>query len=83
MTVPERPTVEVDFITPRHLAGAGDPAWITVPLHRACGRSHGDDPLMAPVVLSSPDQKAILRLEPDPDGQPAAPVTCRHPRGHP
>ncbi|MEU8935991.1 DUF317 domain-containing protein [Streptomyces sp. NPDC048409] len=62
-------TVEVDFITPRHLAGGGDPAWITVPLHRACGWSHGDDPLMPRVLLSSPDQKALLRLEPGPDDQ--------------
>ncbi|MFD4786528.1 DUF317 domain-containing protein [Streptomyces sp. NPDC058459] len=62
-------TVEVDFITPRHLAGGGDPAWITVPLHRASGWSHGNDPLMPRVLLSSPDQKALLRLEPDPDGQ--------------
>ncbi|MFE2587744.1 DUF317 domain-containing protein [Streptomyces anthocyanicus] len=62
-------TVEVDFITPRHLAGGGDPAWITVPLHRTCGWSHGHDPLMPRVLLSSPDQKALLRLEPDPDGQ--------------
>ncbi|MFF3501135.1 DUF317 domain-containing protein [Streptomyces sp. NPDC003247] len=62
-------TVEVDFVAPRHLAGGGDPAWITVPLHRACGWSHGHDPLMPRVILSSPDQKALLRLEPDPDGQ--------------
>ncbi|WP_030870457.1 DUF317 domain-containing protein [Streptomyces sp. NRRL S-37] len=62
-------TVEVDFITPRHLAGGGNPAWITVPLHRACGWSHGHDPLMPRVLLSSPDQKALLRLEPDPNGQ--------------
>ncbi|MFD4575778.1 DUF317 domain-containing protein [Streptomyces sp. NPDC058417] len=62
-------TVEVAFITPRHLAGGGDPAWITVPLHLASGWSHGDDPLMPRVLLSSPDQKALLRLEPDPDGQ--------------
>lgn len=62
-------TVEVDFITPRHLAGGGDPAWITVPLHRACGWSHGNDLQMPRVLLSSPDQKAIPRLEPDPDGQ--------------
>lgn len=59
-------TVNVDFITPRHLAGSGDPVWITVPLHRACGWSHGDDPLMPRVLLSSPDQKALLRLEPIP-----------------
>jgi hypothetical protein len=65
--VPE--TVEVEFITPRHLAGGGDPAWITVPLYRACGWSHGDDPLMPRVLLSSPGQKALLRLEPEPDGQ--------------
>ncbi|AJE87404.1 hypothetical protein SLNWT_7028 [Streptomyces albus] len=70
MTTPPAPeTVEVDFITPRHLAGGGDPAWITVPLHRACGWSYGDDPLMPRVLLSSPDQKALLRLEPDPDDQ--------------
>ncbi|MEU0680671.1 MULTISPECIES: hypothetical protein [Streptomyces] len=37
-------TVEVDFITPRHLAGGGNPALVTVPLHRACGWSHGHDP---------------------------------------
>ncbi|WP_324611542.1 hypothetical protein [Streptomyces sp. NRRL S-1521] len=37
-------TIEVDFITPRHLAGGGDPAWITVPLHRACGWSHSHAP---------------------------------------
>lgn len=67
--MPERSqTVDVDFIAPRHLAGGGDPAWITVPLHRACGWSHGHDPLMPRVILSSPDQKALLRLEPDPDG---------------
>lgn len=62
-------TVEVDFIAPRHLAGGGDPAWVTVPLHRACGWSHANDPLMPRVILSSPDQKALLHLEPDPDGQ--------------
>lgn len=66
---PSPETVEVDFITPRHLAGGGDPAWITVPLHRACGWSYGNDPLMPRVLLSSPDQKALLRLEPDPDDQ--------------
>jgi hypothetical protein len=68
---PAPETVEVDFIAPRHLAGGGDPAWITVPLHRACGWNHGNDPLMPRVLLSSPDQKALLRLEPEPepDGQ--------------
>lgn len=59
--------VEVDFVAPRHLAGGGDPAWITVPLHHACGWSYGQDPLMPRVVLTSPDQKARLRLDPDPD----------------
>ncbi|MYS36689.1 uncharacterized protein DUF317 [Streptomyces sp. KhCrAH-43] len=66
-TAPE--TVEVAYVAPRHLAGGGDPAWITVPLHRACGWSHGNDPLMPRVLLSSPDQTAFLRLEPDPGGQ--------------
>ena len=62
-------TVDVEFVAPRHLAGGGDPAWVTVPLHRACGWSYSHDPLMPRLVLSSPDQKALLRLEPDPDGQ--------------
>ncbi|MGW0792929.1 DUF317 domain-containing protein [Streptomyces sp. NPDC002911] len=66
---PSPETVEVDFISPRHLAGGGDPAWITVALHRACGWSHGHDPLMPRVLLSSPDQKALLRLELDPVDQ--------------
>ncbi|MFF6813442.1 DUF317 domain-containing protein [Streptomyces sp. NPDC012403] len=61
--------VDIDYIAPRHLAGGGDPAWITVPLHRTCGWSYGHDPLMPRVLLSSPDQKALLRLEPDPDGR--------------
>ncbi|MFI1013120.1 DUF317 domain-containing protein [Streptomyces sp. NPDC020965] len=67
MTGPE--SVEVDFIAPRHLAGGGDPAWITVPLHRAAGWSYGDDPLMPRVILSSPGLKALLKLEPTADGQ--------------
>ncbi|MEV7706627.1 DUF317 domain-containing protein [Streptomyces sp. NPDC088922] len=66
---PSPETVEVDFVTPRHLAGGSDPAWITVPLHRSCGWSYGHDPLMPRVLLSSPDQKVLLRLEPDPAGQ--------------
>ncbi|MFD7013904.1 DUF317 domain-containing protein [Streptomyces sp. NPDC059928] len=60
-------TVEQALVSPRYLAGGGDPAWITVPLHRACGWSIGGDPLMPGVVLSSPDQKAVLHLEPDPE----------------
>ncbi|MDX2403983.1 DUF317 domain-containing protein [Streptomyces microflavus] len=65
---PTPKTVEVDFITPRHLAGGGDPAWVTVPLHRACAWSHGKDYLRPRVLLSSPDQKALLCLEPLLDG---------------
>ncbi|MCX5238845.1 DUF317 domain-containing protein [Streptomyces prunicolor] len=61
--------VEVDYVAPRHLAGGGDPTWITVPLHRACGWSPDHEPLTPNVVLTSPDQKALLRLEPDPDSQ--------------
>ncbi|WP_345961601.1 hypothetical protein ABDE16_03415 [Streptomyces sp. BRB040] len=65
--MPDGPAnVDIAYIAPRHLAGGGDPAWITVPLHRACGWSYGHDPLMPRVLLSSPDQKALLRLEPDP-----------------
>ncbi|MGW6742857.1 DUF317 domain-containing protein [Streptomyces sp. NPDC055025] len=59
-------TIDVALVAPRCLAGGGDPAWITVPLHRACGWSHGHDPLVPRVILSSPDQKAVLRLEPNP-----------------
>ncbi|MFE7116514.1 DUF317 domain-containing protein [Streptomyces sp. NPDC057654] len=70
MSLSETPeTVEVDFIAPRHLAGGGDPAWITVPLHRAGGWSYGHDPLLPRVLLASPDQQALLRLEPAADGQ--------------
>ncbi|MFJ9979353.1 DUF317 domain-containing protein [Streptomyces cyaneofuscatus] len=62
-------TVEVGYIAPRHLAGGGNPAWITVPLHRACGWTYDDDPLMPRVVLTSPDKSAVMRLEPNTDGQ--------------
>ncbi|MEU4174735.1 DUF317 domain-containing protein [Streptomyces sp. NPDC026589] len=61
-------TVEVAFITPRHLAGGGDPAWVTRPLHLACGWRYDGDPLLPRVILSSPDQKAVLRLEPGVEG---------------
>ncbi|MEU5162282.1 DUF317 domain-containing protein [Streptomyces sp. NPDC020875] len=60
-------TVEQALVSPRALAGGGDPAWITVPLHRAGGWSHGHDPLQPRVLLSSPDQRMLLRLEPAPD----------------
>ncbi|GAA2254951.1 DUF317 domain-containing protein [Streptomyces amakusaensis] len=62
----DRITVE-QALVPRALAGGGDPAWVTVPLHRAAGWSHGHDPLMPRVLLSSPDQQTMLRLRPDPD----------------
>ncbi|MGW4200342.1 DUF317 domain-containing protein [Streptomyces sp. NPDC004726] len=63
----EKITVEQALVAPRTLAGGGDPAWVTVPLHRAAGWSHGHDPLAPRVLLSSPDQQTLLRLEPDPD----------------
>ncbi|MEU4030539.1 DUF317 domain-containing protein [Streptomyces anulatus] len=66
---PTPESIEVGFIAPRHLAGGGDPAWITVPLHQACGWTYNDDPLMPRVVLTSPDTAAVLRLEPHTDGQ--------------
>ncbi|MGQ4480238.1 DUF317 domain-containing protein [Streptomyces sp. SAS_276] len=59
--------IVVDYVAPRHLAGGGDPTWITVPLHRACGWSLEHEPLTPNVSLTSPDQKELLRLEPDPD----------------
>ncbi|MFI8307723.1 DUF317 domain-containing protein [Streptomyces sp. NPDC085927] len=61
-------TVGIDLVSPPYPASSGDPAWVTVPLHRACGWSYGHDPLMPRVLLSSPDQKALLRLEPAEDG---------------
>ncbi|WP_405729344.1 DUF317 domain-containing protein [Streptomyces sp. NBC_00028] len=61
-------TVEQAFITPRYLAGIGDPGWITQPLHRVAGWSYGHDPLIPRVLLTSPDQLTQLRLAPgDPD----------------
>ncbi|WP_052230575.1 DUF317 domain-containing protein [Streptomyces sp. CT34] len=59
--------IEVALVAPRYLAGPGDPSWITVPLHRACGWSAAEDPLMPRVILTSPDQQATLRIDPDPD----------------
>ncbi|MFC5253050.1 DUF317 domain-containing protein [Streptomyces nigrescens] len=59
--------VDVALVAPRYLAGGGDPAWITAPLHRACDWSSHPDPLVPRVVLTSPGKKAVLRLAPDPD----------------
>ncbi|WP_282695208.1 DUF317 domain-containing protein [Streptomyces sp. CC208A] len=56
--------VEQALISPRYLASPGDPAWVTAALHAGAGWSHGHDPLMPRVVLTSPDQKSMLRLEP-------------------
>ncbi|MGW7303995.1 DUF317 domain-containing protein [Streptomyces sp. NPDC054835] len=61
--------VDQALISPRYLAGPGDAAWVTVALHGAAGWSHGHEPLLPRVVLSSPDQKSLLRLEPDPGDQ--------------
>ncbi|KUF16856.1 DUF317 domain-containing protein [Streptomyces silvensis] len=63
--------IDIMLIAPRYLAGAGDPAWVTVPLHRACRWSTGEDRLTPQVTLTSPDQLAQLRLTPDPE--PGAP----------
>lgn len=60
-------TVEQAFVWPRYLAGGGDPAWITVPLRRACGWRYGPAPLMPGVLLTSPDQQTELHLAPDSD----------------
>ncbi|MFI2204608.1 DUF317 domain-containing protein [Streptomyces sp. NPDC020192] len=60
-------TVELTLVSPVYLAGRGDPGWVTVPLHRAGGWSYGHDPLMPRVLLSSPNQQATLRIDPDPD----------------
>ncbi|MER7540382.1 hypothetical protein ABTX77_37235 [Streptomyces sp. NPDC097704] len=59
--------VEQALISPRYLAGPGDPAWVTAALHAGAGWSHGHDPLMPRVILTSPDQKSMLRLEPHPN----------------
>ncbi|MFD4476411.1 DUF317 domain-containing protein [Streptomyces sp. NPDC058471] len=69
--------IDVVLVAPRYLAGPGDPAWVTVPLHRACRWSTAEDPLVPRVILTSPDQLAQLRIAPDPD--PAEPWwTLRH-----
>ncbi|MFD5108943.1 DUF317 domain-containing protein [Streptomyces cinereoruber] len=60
--------VEQAIISPRYLAGPGDPAWVTAALHAGARWSHGHDPLMPRVILTSPDQKSMLRLEPHPNG---------------
>lgn len=60
-------TVEQALVSPRYLAGPGDPAWVTVPLHRAAGWSHANNPLTPRVILISPDRRTMLRLDPDPD----------------
>jgi hypothetical protein len=59
--------IEVALVAPRYLAGPGDPAWITVPLHNACGWSSAEEPLIPRVILTSPDGQAELRLDPAPD----------------
>ncbi|MFD6245339.1 DUF317 domain-containing protein [Streptomyces roseolus] len=61
--------IDQALVAPRYLAGPGDPAWVTVPLHQASGWSHGHEPLLPRVVLSSPDQKTLLRLDPVPGDQ--------------
>ncbi|GAA2312687.1 DUF317 domain-containing protein [Streptomyces caniferus] len=60
--------VDVALVAPRYLAGGGDPAWVTAPLHRSCNWSAQPNPLVPQVVLTSPDSRAVLRLGPDPDG---------------
>ncbi|MFJ7164051.1 DUF317 domain-containing protein [Streptomyces globosus] len=59
--------VEQSLISPRYLAGPGDPAWVTAALHAGAGWSHGHDPLTPRVILTSPDQKSMLRVEPHPN----------------
>ncbi|MER0483140.1 DUF317 domain-containing protein [Streptomyces sp. Edi2] len=60
--------VDMALVAPRYLAGGGDPAWVTAPLHRSCDWSSQPNPLVPHVVLTSPDRRAVLRLGPDPDG---------------
>ncbi len=61
--------IDQALILPRYLAGPGDAGWVTIPLHEAAGWSHGHEPLLPRVLLSSPDQKTLLRLEPAPGDQ--------------
>ncbi|MET9550117.1 DUF317 domain-containing protein [Streptomyces sp. NPDC006627] len=69
--------IDIALVSPRYLAGPGDPAWVTVPLHRACRWSTARNPLVPRVILTSPDQLAQLRIIPDPD--PTEPWwTLRH-----
>ncbi|MFI7102734.1 DUF317 domain-containing protein [Streptomyces sp. NPDC050161] len=54
------------LIAPRHLAGGGDPRYVTAPLRRGLGWKSSADPLVPRVQLTSPDRTAELSLAPHP-----------------
>ncbi|MFE7116513.1 DUF317 domain-containing protein [Streptomyces sp. NPDC057654] len=50
------------MVTPRYLAGGGNPAWITVPLHHAYGWRLTHDLLRSRITLHAPGHRAALHL---------------------
>lgn len=67
-TGPEEPTDSgVALVSPRYLAGGGDPRWVTAPLHQAFHWQAAHLPLSPRVHLTRRDRTAELILAPDPD----------------
>ncbi|MGY4968325.1 DUF317 domain-containing protein [Streptomyces nigrescens] len=68
-------------VTPRHLAGGGDPRYVTVPLrHGLCWKPTAD-PLVPHVQLTSPDGTSELTLAPSADGDRWWRLITRPPTG--
>ncbi|WP_328967578.1 DUF317 domain-containing protein [Streptomyces sp. NBC_00239] len=66
MNEPEKPPVLAQ-VTPRYLAGSGDPRWVTAPLQKAFRWQPAHIPLSPVVRLTRRDRQAELLLSPDPD----------------
>lgn len=66
MNEPEKPPVLAQ-VTPRYLAGGGDPRWVTAPLQKAFRWQPAHIPLSPVVRLTRRDRQAELLLSPDPD----------------
>ncbi|MFE0772168.1 DUF317 domain-containing protein [Streptomyces sp. NPDC058861] len=54
-------------VSPRYLAGGGDPRWVTAPLQHAFHWQAAHRPLSPVVQLTRRDRQAELLLAPDPD----------------
>ncbi|MEU9939096.1 DUF317 domain-containing protein [Streptomyces lavendulae] len=66
MSEPEKPPVLAQ-VTPRYLAGGGDPRWVTAPLQKALRWQPAHTPLSPVVRLTRRDRQAELLLSPNPD----------------